>query len=215
MDFASVFDSSVNDQVQQAILRLVLNAYRQTSEDVEQQFAPHERTDAEPVIRRANIESGFSKLGQQFPAQVRVMDGTTTKGCHFRYLVCGDVVLTQSYVEDGRRVPRKAEFRNAFAGDPNQGMLFPEAEAERIQRLDDNQRLYAILTHTPVSRWNSSMPSHISVVFVDDSCRWVAEIDLLNRLRRNEAEIAAVEEIEDKSVVKLRPDVAAKRDVGA
>ena len=214
MNFRQLLDQNISLAVQRAIVGIVLEEYRHTHAEVSKKYGDEEAFDVQPHIRRANIESALLELEDRFKGTVLIRPGITERGHHYRFVVCGDFVLTQSYVESNRRVPRDAMFRNGFAGDPNQMLLDPEAEAERTRTLAAQELTYVIITHTP-SVENAAEPSHVSLILVDKNCRCVASINLIEKLRGQLAHQVRTEEILDQSQVKLRKDAGGKREMEA
>lgn len=188
------------------LLSVVETAYRQTHREVQARYERAEASDVEPHIRRANIETAFLQLGRRFSPGIRVEQGETQNGNFFRYIVCNDVVMTESYVEPGRRVPREALFRNKFAGDPNQLLLFPDAEADRQRQHCDRERQYVILTHTP-SPDDPSVPAYVAFVLVDADCKYSERVNLAEYLAATPVETAEPERIPDQLVARLRKEV--------
>ncbi|MBC7834216.1 MAG: hypothetical protein H7Y88_03835 [Phycisphaerales bacterium] len=206
-DLGDVLDANVPLPLQQAIHTIFMEEYRLTNADVRRRYGAEEGHDVEPHLRRANIESRLGELEQIAPGLVKVHVGQNRSGNSFRFLECGSLILTQSYVEPGSKVPREAAFRNSFAGNLNQPRLFAPDEAERVAQVQALEKMYSIITHTP-SPHNPAEPSHISVVFVDAACRFVASIDLAERIALNVARAVKVEVVTDRAQSRLRRDVA-------
>lgn len=204
MDFESILDAYVPDDVQSALVRMVADEYRLTHSELRRKYDIAEARDLEPHVRRANIESKLVDIAKDFPEQIEVRVGKNQRGNSFRYLVFGDsdLLLTQSYVEDGRNIPRESLSRNKFAGNPHQMLLSPEADAERIRKLSEQDSTFGILTHTPMAT-DRSQVSHVSVVFVDENYHLVTSVNLVDRVALRAAETVPVEVVVDKAVAKL------------
>jgi len=214
MDFRDQLNSSVPAEVQGGIVDVICAEYSHTHIEVNRSYAEEEARDVEPHIRRANIETSLLELAGRFPDHLTVASGVTQKNNHFRYLVCGKIVLTQSYIEPNRRVPRDAIFRNSFAGDPNQMLLDPDAESDRIAAIEAQELTYVIITHSR-SLNNAAEPSHVTAVLVDANCHHVASVDLRENYAMLVSKNVPIECVEDRSQVTLRKDVGKKRATGA
>lgn len=214
MDFRDQLNLNVPAEVQGGIVDVICAEYSHTNIEVKRSYAEAEARDVEPHIRRANIETSLLELAGRFPDHLTIASGVTQKNNHFRYLVCGKLVLTQSYVEPNRRVPRDARFRNSFAGDPDQMLLEPDAESDRIAAIEAQGLTYVIITHSR-SLNNAAEPSHVTAVLVDADCRHVASVEL----RQNHAMLVSknvpIERVENRSHVTLRKAVGKKRGTGA
>lgn len=203
-EIRSILDADVPEGVQRELLCIIREQYRATHEFVKSEYEGPERRDVEPQIRRANIERAIHvELPERCPGLVEVKPGMTTKnGNSFRYMRCGPIVMTQSYVERGRKVPRKAAFRNGFAShDLDAMMLFPDDEEKRQAILSAIDSIYVIVVHEP-NEDDRGAPDRVALVAVGDDCQPICSIDLIKKFGTTE-QAAETEKVKDLVPTKL------------
>ena len=205
LSFRSNFDSSVPENVQAALVGTVRAAHDIATSFCFAEFDPPEARDLMPHLKRAYVERGLTYLPDRFPDIVRVVSKLNAVDNSARVLQCGRVCMTASFLSHDQSVPRPAVFRNQLARDYNQLLLQPEEEQERIHKLRRAMtEIYAILCHRS-SR--SGEVSGVSIVFVDDRCHYITEIDLIACTASREGEI---EVVNDEVRTQLRGDLVRR-----
>lgn len=170
-----------------------------------------EREYLEPHLRRTNIESGLVPMGSRFGNKLEVMSGVTDRRHGYRVVAIGKTLLMVGYVEDDRRVPRHADFRNQLAGNPGQFLLFPEDEANRQKKLEATKASTCLfVTYRTAGKGEIAA---INIVLVDASCSPVDSRDLLSRVAHNAKKKAETEIIPD-TLTEIKRKVAPKRKGG-
>lgn len=200
----SIFDEDVPESVQSALVQGIESSYQTADEFCSNEFDSPEVRDVVPHVRRAYVETMLHQIPDQF-GEVTAHTGCNNRGNSFRYIRCGRICLTASYVQENGLIPRTADFRNKFARDYNSPRLFPEDERERVETLAAITDIYAILTHRPLAS-DQTIPAHVSVTFVDENCCRIASIDLL--ARNTIQDVADVEVVRDEVPNELRKDAA-------
>lgn len=211
LDLKSLFDASVSLTVQTALVGIVRAANDLALSFCFDEFDHPEARDLFPQIKRAFVERGISQIPDRYPRAASVETRVNTAGNSARVLRCNNICMTASFLSrDDHRLPRKAEFRNDLARDFNQMRLHPDEEHERVRKLHASMKeIYAILCHRSTPIRNSGEPkcevTGATIVFVNERCRYIAEIDLIARTATRASEI---EQIRDQVHTQLKGDLA-------
>lgn len=193
----------VPEKVQFAILKGVIGRYLIAADKVSAQYESPEASDLLPNVRLAEIETLMVELATEFDCLEVFLEKNSNKSRSHRNLVCGDIILTQSYTE-GNKLPRKAIYRNTLARS-TQGLLFEKTQ----QYVPDDARLYGIITHSPVSR-KISEPYFVNIVFPDINCvRILGQVNLLTKFR-DQITIATEVEIIESTTSPVLKETAIK-----
>lgn len=163
--------------------------------------------DVRPHIRRACIDTAIEALAVQHP-EIRAFVGkNNARNCSHVRLYVGSVVLTASYVESAKSMPREAVFRGDLA--QNTPDLFGSADVENMLASPDGL-IYTLLRHGGANV--SKTPAFIGLVVPSRdqrSCLYDESLPVV-KVRPEE-----VEEIADRARPTLKRDAARKQDVTA
>jgi hypothetical protein len=150
------FDGDIPNDFLMHTVELLFGVYGARDKSLTQ-FPKTEQHDLWPMHRRSMFERDWRELARMHGLSgVAVLNKSLNA---FHTTVSGGiVVMTQSYVEDRRDLPRYAEFRNTLTKS-SQFMMFANPEVP-----DPSARIYAILTHGQYAD-DSLQPGWADVVF--------------------------------------------------
>jgi hypothetical protein len=208
-ELVGLFDLCFPPAFMDATASAVLWCYRRSFAWCNKQLAEEEARDLRPYLRRCMIDDRLRKLAKEYGLQATA-EWNKAKNVHHTKIIGGRVVLTISAVDDPRRLPRRANFRNTYARD-NQ-LLLPGMEDVEPPP-DPDAALYAILCHGP-SPENPRLPAFANIRFPLPQCtNWApGRIRLFERFpNATQAKHSFHEEkIEDQILGQLRPDAKKK-----
>lgn len=203
------FDAVVPPEFLEYSVRSLLDCYRRGDEKSRSEYPREVAHDLRPILRRAEFEREWPLVVQNFPEMWAEYQQNHAKNCYHALIHCGNVILTQSFVDPRCGTVRSAIFRETYAR-RNDAFLFADM-APPAPRPD--APLYAILMHDADPK-DQSRPNLIHIVFPDQDSKIVARIDLMERFSYlfNDAEFAEVERVEDGDLdIGLRPDAGQER----
>lgn len=202
------FNTNVPSEVQAETVRILFRAYRDAkTELLGADYSAAQYHDLYGDIRRSRIEDYLLKLPDKFSYLIASSKLNVVRNCYHSLVVCGNVILTASAVNNQTDLPRKAEFRNLYAGPQYE---FEIDDANMLKVIDDipdmENKLYAIIVHGPISIKERSEPGFARIVFPDKNCqRSLDHIDLFLTYDQVIKEILSegTEIIPDEAEVKL------------
>jgi hypothetical protein len=215
-ELIGLFDLYVPEAFLEALAAVLLSSYRRSFRWCGKQFPEEEARDLRPYVRRCMIDARMRQLAQEHSIR-GTAEWNIAKNVHHTKIVAGRIVMTASAVDDPRRLPRQADFRDGYARD-NQPLLPAMQELEPPP--DPDAPLYAILCHGP-SVDNPSLPAFADIRFPLPGClAWApGRIRLFERYpNAAQAKHSFQEEkIEDQILGQLKPNARkkAKREKNA
>ena len=138
---SQVFQDHVPTEILAAVLRAVLQSYKDASATCYEAMRPRQAKDASGPFRRNKIESEFVGIGERFKHLISVADKLYKRGTgNYIELSCGLVKMTQSCVLNATDLPREADYRDTLAEDSQLAFEF-------IPKGTPGKHLYGILLH--------------------------------------------------------------------
>jgi hypothetical protein len=138
---SQVFLDHVPAGVLAAMLRAVLQSYKDASSACYETMRPRQAKDASGPFRRNKIESELVGVGERFQQVISVEDNLYKRGTgNYVELTCGVVKMTESCVPSPKDFPRDADYRETLAESTQLVLGFVPAETP-------GKYLYAILLH--------------------------------------------------------------------
>lgn len=172
------------------------------SRSAAQDLFPHER--------RARVESGLLGLPNEFPG-VQVSTRFNKSGNAHEIITFGPSLLTESFVRDRLRVPRRGLFREGYAsnatGNFNGQMTFTEVDEALVispcpEISEEPGSIYGILIYASIPGQPFTV-GYVGIGFPNSSCRrYVAVMDLTNFCYESEVRSPS-EEIQDQLNLEL------------
>jgi hypothetical protein len=205
-----IFNEDVPKEFIFETIDILLASYIEAHTTCKLRYAATEARYALPHIQRANFEGDWRKVKRKFPAgKARIRKNTRGDG-HTRY-VFGRVVMTASAVSEPDELPRRAVFRNTYAGEQQTDLFDKDATVPR------GTALYAMLTHGP-RRAGSPVPAFIRILFPSKDCKSLVDyIDLTPCLQErieppvDDTAVEHPEEATDDLVLQLREHLKRKK----
>ena len=131
----------VPTEVLAAVLRAILQSYKDASSACYETMRPRQAKDASGPFRRNKIESELVGVGERFQHVIAVEDNLYKHGTgNYIELTCGVVKMTESCVANPKDFPRDANYRDTLAESTQLLLEFVPKEAP-------GKYLYAILLH--------------------------------------------------------------------
>jgi hypothetical protein len=209
-----LLDENLTPEIEKDIAVMIATEVRRSHEAVKGRKPP-ERVYLLPHLRRTNIETGLVEVAERHAGKLQVRIGRTEKNHYYRVLIAGKVLLTESYVDDDRRVPNPADFRNDLAEDPAQFRLHPADEDERQRTIKAvKANAYLIITYTLAEKDAGAVHS-INIVLVDKDCAFKDSRDLLARIANRASKKSETEVIPDTITIKRKAAQKRKDKGGA
>lgn len=138
---SDLFRQEVPREVLAAILRAILQSYRDASSYCYAAMRPHQAKEASGPVRRNKIESEFIGIGERYKRLISVADRWYKRNTgNFVELTSGIVKMTQSCVLTPSDLPREADYRDTLATDSQLSFEFVPKQAP-------GKYLYAIVLH--------------------------------------------------------------------
>jgi len=172
----SRYRAEVPREVTKAIGELIIERYGIAADEAEIRWLGPEASDATASNRRADIETGLTRLRGLFPGLVTVESVfNVTRTARHREVYCRDWAITQSKIELPRGPIRQADFRISLAAS-SQITMDNYIDPETIV-VNPPGRPWACITHMPADG-HLEIPGILQVAFPMPNGRWEDYIDL-------------------------------------
>jgi hypothetical protein len=167
-ELGRIFDSSVPTSVQEAVVRLLFGAYKNSVQAC-QQFEKEEARDLLGYHRWIQVRHELRGLAGRFPGVQAIPHRWHT------LLISGQIMMTASSVQDPHQPIRPANYRDAYITSSQLNLY------EKEKPIPEGAKFYCILTHGHISN-DPKRPSFATIVFPEkDSNSNVHEINLFAR----------------------------------
>lgn len=142
-----VFLQNVSSDILAAILRHILQSYRDSSDYCYTRVRKPLAKSLSGHYRQHIIDDGMFGIADRYKGHLFAEDIPYKRntGSHVQ-LLAGMIRMTQSCVTNISELPRDAEFRQTLAGTGQQG-LWPEYDDTIACTVEENNHLYAIILH--------------------------------------------------------------------
>jgi hypothetical protein len=182
---AHLFDENVPERLQRALLKLILENYKESSRYCYRYFSAAQAKDLSGTHRRARIEEDLLGIEGLFPSAKVLPQLYENATGHYNEVTSGLVKMTQSCITEPDSVPRLAKFRSTLASNGQFSLTFEEPETNAdVPEEASEEFLYGILTHVVDSEApKRSWPAFVRVQFPNETCtKYVDDgIDLMKR----------------------------------
>lgn len=201
------FDQSVSRELLAAVLKCIIEAYRDAYNDCENVFDAPELKNVLPYYRWAKINAALRNIPQTLGVATSAQINKSRNSYH-TMLLAGGVQMTASSVEARGQMVRDAVFRKTYAEEA-QLFLYEDNTAR-----DESILLYGIILHSPTE--DQQEPAFVDIGFPDEGyTQYVGDkIDLFKRFPEVVASFKTpVEEtVESEPLVKPRRRTAKKQE---
>lgn len=163
------FDSSVSKQIQEALIRLLFDAYRTAHADVYSKFDAREAKDLLGFYRWVQIRQDSKGLAGRFPDVLIV-----SKRFH-TLVTINHIMFTTASAQDPEGAVRHADYRGGYALQSQLDLY------EQEKPVPKDAIFYCVLVHGHDHK-NKKIPAFAKFAFPDrDNKSYVHEIDLFKR----------------------------------
>lgn len=172
------YRAEVPRDVTKAIAELIIERYGIAADEAEIRWLAPEAADAMAINRRADIETGLTRLRGLFPGIVAVEAiANIPRTSRHREVYCSGWAITQSKIEHPHGPIRQADFRDILA-EPIKAQLTMDDFIDPRSVVDDpSGRPWACITHMPADD-HPEVPGILQVAFPGRNGRWEDYIDL-------------------------------------
>ncbi len=198
------FDNNVAFEIQREIVRIVFRGYFDADKELDDaDYDAPERAYLRPNVRLARINYYLRQLRVRFSRCKASVEANEINNYTFTLLRVGNVALTVSKVEGQAILPRKANFRNLYAGQQSKFDIEDNALVIQDSIIPPDAMLYGIILHCPVK--GGKIPEFVNIGFPNENCTgFVGSIKLMKRYPEVKEEMTAeYEQIVDKVTAKL------------
>lgn len=185
------FDAQIPEGFLEDTIRAILACYKRADDECRKLYPAPVGHDLRPHLRRAQIETEWAKVVAQYSALSSEYCKNYARNCWHARITCGNIILTESFVDPRIGHVRPAIFRETYAR-LNQGFLFPDMAPPAPPA---EAPLYALLMHDTTPK-DQSRPTLMEIIFPDPEGNVVARINLMARYRDLFNQGGAVAEIQ-------------------
>jgi hypothetical protein len=176
-EIEELFEKHVPEDFQKDTVRLMVDTYRRSREDVRARYQFPEDKYMWGHERRAMFDRDWRTLAGKFGSDgiTATIEPNKSENFHFTRINAGRIIITAALVDDRYEMVRRAEYRATYARSCFRSLFGDDAPSETAP-------LYAILIHAPRTCEGLAFPKFIDLVFPEPEQKIYAHrIRLLER----------------------------------